>query len=183
TKVLIIKGEGTKAFAAGTDIKQFKNFTGKDGVEYEKRIDSIVNKIEEFPKPTIALINGYAVGGGWLIAMACDLKYATTESKLGDTIAKTLGNCLSFDNYERCVRSFREETTKELIYTADLIKEKNIKEKSFLSDIFEKNKIEEQVLNIAKKIQKNAPLTIKATKSFFNLRKEKRNGKKKEYDN
>ncbi len=169
TKVLIIRGAGEKAFAAGTDINHFKGFTGNDGIEYERTIDRVVKKLEEFPKPTIAAINGYAIGGGLALVTACDLRYATKKSKFGVPIAKTLGNCLSLDNYSRISRELGVMTTKEMLFTGRLLNAIDAEEKGFLTDILEEENFFEKTLDIAKKIGNNATSTIEATKIAFNI--------------
>ena len=80
-RVLILKGAGGKAFVAGTDISQFTNFrTAEDGINYEQRIDQVLDRLERVTKATIAQIQGVAAGGGCGIALTCDLRIATPES-------------------------------------------------------------------------------------------------------
>lgn len=167
-RILMIRGAGEKAFAAGTDINHFKGFTGNDGIDYERTIDRVVKKLEEFPKPTIATINGYAIGGGLVIVMACDLRYATRKSEFGIPIAKTLGNCLSLDNYIRVANEFGVMTTKEMLYTGRLISAEEAKGKEVITEVFDETNIFEKTLEIAKKIESNARSTIEATKLAFN---------------
>lgn len=167
-KVLMIRGAGEKAFAAGTDINHFKGFTGNDGIEYERTVDRVVKKLEEFPKPTIAAINGYAIGGGLVIVTACDLRYATRKSEFGIPIAKTLGNCLSLDNYLRVSKEFGVMTTKEMLYTGRLISAEEARSRGVITEIFEEENVFEKTLEIAKKIESNATSTIEATKIAFN---------------
>ena len=100
-RAVIFRGAGGKAFVAGTDIAQFAGFDGEAGVAYEKRIDLCIGMLEALPMPTIALIEGWAVGGGLAIATACDFRLATPDAKLGVPIARTLGNCLSMANLAR----------------------------------------------------------------------------------
>jgi enoyl-CoA hydratase/carnithine racemase len=177
--VLVIRGDKDKALAAGTDISQFQGFSGEDGVNYEKRIDRVMNKLEQFSKPTIAAVNGVAVGGGMLIATACDLRYATSKSRFGAPMARTLGNCLSLDNYQRLVNEVGPMRTKEMLYTARLISAEEALSIGFLTDMFEEEAFFENVLEIAAKIGERAPLTIQATKKAFKFMKksggEKRN--------
>ena len=97
-RVVVMRGAGGKAFVAGTDIAQFSRFSAADGVAYEERIDRIVGRVELIAKPTVALVDGYAVGGGLAIAAACDLRICTPDARFGMPIARTLGNCLSIEN-------------------------------------------------------------------------------------
>ena len=99
-RVAVLRGAGGKAFVAGTDIGQFRDFkSGEDGVDYERRIAAYLAAVEELPVPTLAVIEGWAIGGGLAIAAACDLRVATPGSRFGVPIARTLGNCLSIANY------------------------------------------------------------------------------------
>ena len=74
---------------------------GEDGIAYEKRMERVVGRLEVVGKPTIAVIDGYAIGGGLSIAAVSDLRLCTPEAKFGMPIARTLGNCLSIENYAR----------------------------------------------------------------------------------
>lgn len=163
-RVLVIRGDGDKALAAGTDISQFVGFTGRDGVEYEHRIDRITQQLIDFPKPTIAAVHGYAVGGGMMMTTNCDLRYATPKAKFGAPMARTLGNCLSLNNYNRLVQELGAMRTKELLFTSRLITAEEAMSLGFLTGIFEENEFFPKVMEIAEQISKNAPLTIQATK-------------------
>ena len=99
-RVAVLRGAGGKAFVAGTDIGQFRDFkSGEDGVDYERRIAKYLAAVEELPVPSLAVVEGWAIGGGLAIAAACDLRVATPGSRFGVPIARTLGNCLSIANY------------------------------------------------------------------------------------
>jgi enoyl-CoA hydratase/carnithine racemase len=131
-RVIVIRGDGD-AFAAGTDISQFQGFTGQDGIQYERRIDRMIHLLESMPMPVIAAIHGYAVGGGLLIAAACDLRYATPAAKFGAPMARTLGNCLSLDSYRRIVREIGPMRTKELLFTSRLFSADEALQAGFLT--------------------------------------------------
>ena len=80
-RVLVFRGAGGKAFVAGTDIAQFQNFSNRDdGLKYEERLDSVLDRLERVAKPTIAQVEGVAAGGGCAIALTCDLRVATPEA-------------------------------------------------------------------------------------------------------
>lgn len=170
-RVLVIRGDKDKALAAGTDISQFQGFSGEDGVKYEEKIDRVMNKLEQFPKPTIAAVNGVAVGGGMLVATTCDLRYSTSKSRFGAPMARTLGNCLSLDNYQRLVNEVGSMRTKEMLYTSRLITAEEAFSIGFITAILEEDDFFEKVLEIATKISERAPLTIEATKRAFTFMK------------
>src|ERR1051325_8539544 len=103
-RAILITGGGDKAFAAGTDISQFRTFDKEeDALAYEERIDRVMNAIERCRVPTIAAIHGACTGGGAGIANCCDLRIASRAMKWGFPVARTLGNCLSMSNYSRLV--------------------------------------------------------------------------------
>src|SRR5688572_22678362 len=103
-RVLVLKGAGDRAFVAGTDIAQFRAFsTPEVALEYEKNNNRYAGRLESLIKPTIAMLRGYCVGGGAALAMACDLRLASPDVKVGVPIARTLGNTLSTTNLARLV--------------------------------------------------------------------------------
>jgi enoyl-CoA hydratase/carnithine racemase len=118
-RVVVLRGAGDKAFVAGTDIAQFAAFSSpEDGVEYEATIDRIVGRLEAVRKPTIALVHGFAMGSGLALSAACDLRVCTPDARFGMPIARTVGNCLSMENYARLAALLGEGRMKELVFTA-----------------------------------------------------------------
>src|SRR5216684_3220155 len=91
-RALVITGAGDRAFAAGTDIAQFRDFkSGEDGIAYERKMDHVLETIERCPVPTIAAVAGFCTGGGAAIAAACDFRIADASAQFGFPIARTLG--------------------------------------------------------------------------------------------
>jgi enoyl-CoA hydratase/carnithine racemase len=166
-RVIVIRGAGQRAFAAGTDIAQFQGFSGAEGIAYEERVDRLIERLVSVPKPLIAAIAGYAVGGGLIIATACDLRYATPTARLGVPIARTLGNCLSLQNCQRLVEAFGAMRARELLFTGRLLTAAEALEAGFLTAIFDEDRFFTRVLEIAQQIGANAPLTIWAAKEAF----------------
>jgi enoyl-CoA hydratase len=120
-KAMILTGAGDKAFASGTDISQFRAFkTPQDGIDYESRIDRVLGALERCRVPTIAAVDGFCTGGGAGIAMCCDLRIATRQSKFGFPIARTLGNTLSNANLSRLTALIGPARVKDMIFTARL---------------------------------------------------------------
>jgi enoyl-CoA hydratase/carnithine racemase len=118
-RVLVLRGAGGRAFVAGTDIRQFTAFSSpEDGLEYEATIDRIVGRLETVRKPTIALVDGFAMGSGLALSAACDLRVCTPDATFGMPIARTVGNCLSMANYARLAALLGEARLKELVFTA-----------------------------------------------------------------
>ncbi len=163
-RAIIMRGDGPRAFAAGTDIQQFQGFSGADGIAYEQCMDTFTDRLYSIPKPLIAAVHGVAVGAGLMIATACDLRYATPSARFGAPMARTLGNCLSLKNYRRLVQAFGSMRTKELLFTARLLSADEALQSGFLTAIIDETQFFTQVLEVAQQISDLAPLTIWATK-------------------
>ena len=163
-RVLVLRGAGGKAFVAGTDISQFKSFrTAEDGIQYEREGERRTARLERVGKPVIAQIQGFAVGGGFAIAAVCDIRIATPESRFGFPIARTLGNCLSMENYSRCVDLFGPSRVKEMIMRARLISAEEAHAAGFVHEIVPAAEIEARVNTIAAEVAAHAPITLRVT--------------------
>lgn len=125
-RVVTFRGTGGEAFVAGTDITQFQNFGsgtqgGADGVAYERQIDACMELLGGLPMPTVAVVEGWCVGGGLAIATGCDFRLATPTAKFGVPIAKTLGNCLSVANLARLSAAFGMQRVRRMLLLAEMI--------------------------------------------------------------
>ena len=162
--VFVIKGEGG-AFAAGTDISQFSAFaTREDAVAYERKLDSVIDRLERVDVATIAQVEGVAAGGGCAIALACDLRVCTPAAKFGVPIARTLGNCLSATNYARLLELVGPAHLKDLLFTGRLIDAAEAQSLGLVTRMADPDTIDLAVAELAATIAGNAPLTIRATK-------------------
>ena len=167
-KVLVLRGAGGKAFVAGTDIAQFEAFrTAADGLAYEHRIDDVLDRLERVKKPTIALVQGVAAGGGCAIALSCDIRVATPESTFGIPIARTLGNCLSGATYARLTDLVGPAVVKDLLFTGRFVGAGDAFAVGLVTRIVAADQIEEAVRDLAREIASNAPLTLRATKEML----------------
>ena len=164
-RVLVLKGAGGKAFVAGTDISQFTKFKdGEDGIRYEKDGDKRSGRISKVKKPVIAQIEGVCVGGGFGIAAGADIRIGTPESRFGLPIARTLGNCLSMNNYAAFMDLIGPSRLKEMVFQARLMSADEALTAGFLHQIVPSADIEKTVKDIAQKVASHAPLTLWATK-------------------
>ena len=164
-RVLILRGAGGRAFVAGTDISQFQAFeTSEDALDYERRMDRVITRLEGVGKPTLAAIAGVAAGGGAAIALACDLRYCTPESTIGIPIARTIGNCLSMANYARLVDLLGPARTKELIFRARLLPAEEARQAGLVNEVVAADRLEERVREVAREIAGHAPITLRVTK-------------------
>ena len=174
-RVLVLKGAGGKAFVAGTDISQFSQFKGaEDGLAYERDGDQRSGRIARVKKPVVALIQGFAVGGGLGIAAGADLRIATPDAKFGAPIARTLGNCLSMKAYARYLDLFGPSRLKEMILTARLLSADEALGAGFVHEVVAADAIEARVQVLAKQLASHAPLTLWATKEAVRRLQESR---------
>jgi enoyl-CoA hydratase/carnithine racemase len=166
-RVLVLRGAGGKAFAAGTDISQFQQFkTPADGVDYEQHIADVLDRLERVAKPTIAHIEGVAVGAGCAIAAACDLRVATPESTFGIPIARTLGNCVTGAAFSRLVDLIGPGRAKDILFTGRLVGAAEAQAAGLLDRVAPADAIASVVRDLALQIAANAPLTVRATKEL-----------------
>src|SRR4051812_37522829 len=121
-RVVTLRGDGGKAFVSGTDIGGFQAFTsGAEGVAYEAEMDTYVGAVEALPQPTIAIIDGWAVGGGLALSFACDFRIAATGARFGSPLARTIGNCLSARGYARLVEHAGIAVAKRMLLGAEIV--------------------------------------------------------------
>jgi len=164
-RAVVLRGAGGKAFVAGTDISEFRAFSsGDDGLEYEATIDRIVGRLESVAKPTVALIDGWCVGGGLALAAACDLRVCTPEAKLGMPIARTLGNCLSMENYARLAALIGPGRVKDLVFTARTVDASEAVSIGLATEVVPAESSEERVAELCEQLASHAPITLRATK-------------------
>ena len=166
-RVLIIRGEGG-AFAAGTDISQFRDFaTGEAGVAYERRLDAVIDRIERVSIPTIAEVDGPAVGGGCAIAMACDFRICSDRARFGVPVARTLGNCLSMSNLARMIDLIGPALTRDLMLTGRLVDASEAESAGLATRVLPADELETETLKLAAELTIRAPSTVKATKAMM----------------
>jgi enoyl-CoA hydratase/carnithine racemase len=164
-RVVVLRGAGGQAFVAGTDIGGFADFTsGEDGLAYEAKMDRIIEAVEALPMPTVAAVEGWAVGGGLAIAAACDFRIATPDARFGAPIARTLGNCFSAANYARLVAALGVARAKRVLLLGEMIGAEEAKAAGFVIEIAEGAAFDAVVETICGRLARNAPLTQMASK-------------------
>jgi len=165
TRVLILRGAGGEAFVAGTDIGQFAAFEGaEDGLRYERDLDRCLGRLIGVTKPVIAQIEGYAVGAGFGIAAAADLRIAAPGARLGVPIARTLGNCLGIGTYARLADLLGPSRLIELMFTARLMTAAEAHAAGFVHEIVDAGGIAARVGELARTLAGHAPITLRVTK-------------------
>jgi enoyl-CoA hydratase/carnithine racemase len=164
-RVAVFRGAGGKAFIAGTDIAQFEAFrSGDDGLAYEEKMEGILGAIEALTVPTLAVIEGFAVGGGLAIAAACDLRIATPGSRFGVPIARTLGNCLSIANYARLTAALGVSRAKRVLLLAENLSAEEALAAGFLAEIAAAENLDRRVDELCARLAQHAPITMRVSK-------------------
>jgi enoyl-CoA hydratase/carnithine racemase len=164
-RVLVLRGAGGKAFVAGTDIRQFLEFsTPEDGLEYERTIDRIVGRLERVRVPTIALVDGFAMGSGLALAAACDLRVCTPEASFGLPIARTVGNCLSMANYARLAALLGPARLKEIVLLARSIDADEALACGLATEVVAPEQVEQRVQELCELLASHAAVTMRVTK-------------------
>ena len=165
-RAVVISGAGGKAFAAGTDMTQFRAFkTAQDALEYEANVDAVLEAVERCPVPTIAAVHGACTGGGGSIAAACDIRIASAQLKYGFPIARTLGNCLAAGNLARLSDLIGAGRVRELIFTARLIEADEALRIGLVTEVLPGEKeLLARAAELADLVGSMAPLTLRATK-------------------
>jgi enoyl-CoA hydratase len=164
-RVAVLRGAGGKAFVAGTDIAQFRDFaSGNDGVAYEAKLDSFVEALERLRVPSIAVVEGFAVGAGLVIANTCDIRIAATGARFGVPIARTLGNCLSAANLRRLCATLGVGWVKRMLLLAEMPTAEALLPIGYLETVVPQQTLDAEVARLCDRLLAHAPLTIAATR-------------------
>lgn len=165
-RVVILTGEG-RAFAAGADISQMADLTGLEGQEMMKHGAAVMDLIENVTKPVIAAVNGYALGGGCELAMACDIRIASEKAQFGQPEVN-LGIIPGFGGTQRLPRLVGKGMGKYMIMTADYIKADEALNIGLVEKVSAHDELMETCEKVALKIMEKAPIAIKAAKIAVN---------------
>lgn len=163
-RVAVLRGAGG-CFVAGTDIAQFADFTtGEDGIAYERRLDAILARLERLTVPTLAVIEGYAVGGGLAIASACDARLCTADARFAMPIARTVGNCLSMANYARLVMHLGPSRVMQLLLTAEPMLAPEALARAFVMELVAPEQLEARLEGRCAQFAAMAPVTLRVSR-------------------
>ena len=166
-KVIIITGEGDKAFSAGADIAYMSTITPIESERYAKTGHLLTFTVENCSKPTIAAVNGFALGGGCELALACDMRIAADTAKMGQPEV-TIGVCPGWGGTQRLQRIVGIAKAKELIYTGRQVKADEAKEIGLVNQVVELSKLAEEANNMAKLIAQNSSMAVRMSKIAIN---------------
>lgn len=167
-RVVTFRGVGGKAFISGTDISGFVGFSsGRDGIEYERHIDECMAAVDALPVATIAIIEGWAVGGGLNIFSAADFRIATPDARFASPLGRTIGNCLSMSSCARIAGAIGVTTAKRMLLLGEVISAQEMMAKGVLYSIVEPARMDAAVEELCQRAAANAPLTTRASKEMI----------------
>lgn len=167
TRVVIITGAGEKSFVAGADISEMSTASVTEAEKFGKKGNDVFRKIETFPLPVIAAINGFALGGGCELAMSCDIRICSENAVFGQPEVG-LGITPGFGGTQRLARLVGLGKAKELIYAANNIKAEEALRIGLVNHVYPLENLMEEAMKLAGKIAKNAPIAVRAAKKAIN---------------
>jgi enoyl-CoA hydratase len=167
---IILTGEG-KAFVAGADIAEMKDYTGEQARTFSENGQDAFRTIERIGKPSIAALNGFALGGGLELAMACDMRFASEKAKLGQPEV-TLGVIPGFNGTARLRRLVGEGNARMLLFTGEMIKAQDALRMGLVQIVFPEETFWEDVMHKAKLIASRGPLAMRLMKKLMSVNAE-----------
>ena len=167
TRAVILTGAGEKSFVAGADIGEMSTLTKEEGEAFGKTGNDVFRKIETFPIPVIAAVNGFALGGGCEISMSCDIRLCSANAVFGQPEVG-LGITPGFGGTQRLARLVGAGKAKEMIYTAFNIKADEAYRIGLVNAVYPQAELMDAAKKMAAKIAKNAPIAVRACKKAIN---------------
>ena len=159
-RVIILTGSGEKSFVAGADIKEFSDYGTAAAEDLSRKGQEILfDKIENLHKPVIAAVNGFALGGGLELAMACHIRYASENAKLG-LPEVTLGLIPGYGGTQRLPKLVGKGLANEMIFSAKMISAQRAKEIGLVNDVFAAEELLAKTKELATTISRNSPMAV-----------------------
>ena len=166
-RVLILTGAGDKSFVAGADIKEFLKFNALKAKMFSEMGHSIVNKLQELSIPVIGAVNGFALGGGCEVVIACDFIYASENAMFG-LPEINLGIIPGFGGTQRLPRLIGKNRAKEMIFTGKMISAAEAQAIGLVNKVCAQDQLMTEVLNIAKIMVSKGKVSLRAAKQTIN---------------
>ncbi|MGI0077432.1 MAG: enoyl-CoA hydratase/isomerase family protein, partial [Nitrosopumilaceae archaeon] len=166
-KVIILTGEGDKAFSAGADIEYMSKISPDESEEYAKLGQLVTATVENVNQPTIAAVNGFALGGGCELAMSCDIRIAANTAKMGQPEV-TIGIPPGWGGTQRLMRIVGIAKAKEMVYTGKMIKAEEAREIGLVNQVVELSTLMDETMKMAKTIAGNSAIAVRMSKAAIN---------------
>jgi enoyl-CoA hydratase len=165
---VIITGTGTKFFCTGGDVKRYSLITSPAALhEIFDRVAAVLDLIESHPLPVLAAVNGYAIGGGLELALACDMRFATSEASFGFPQVK-LGIVPGWNGIERILNLVGRSTAMRLLLSGERVSAATALRLGLIDEVADQQPVLELALGFAAKLEQAAPLALRATKQAVN---------------
>jgi enoyl-CoA hydratase/carnithine racemase len=166
-RALVLRGGEDGSFSTGTDVALFREFRdGSDGIAYERAITRVVRRLEDVDVPTVAVVQGWCLGGGLLLAAACDLRIGTPAARFGVPVARTLGNCLSADSLSLLHDRVGAARATDLLLRGRVLTGEEGAAAGLLTEICPDDRIDAIVAEVVTELVTAAPLTQWAAKEL-----------------
>jgi enoyl-CoA hydratase/carnithine racemase len=162
-RVLVVRGAGDDAFIAGADIAYMKDLSTAEAQAWGELGHEVADSIERFPAPTVAVVDGYAFGGGCEMAMACDLRVASESALIGNTEID-LGIIPGWGGTQRLPRLVGEETAKRMIYLGQRLDAETANEEGLLGEVVPDDEIDDRVAELAAELESKPAFALEAAK-------------------
>ena len=166
-RCLIFTGAGDRAFAAGADIAAMADMEPDEAAAFSRRGNDLFRRIETSPLPTIAAVNGYALGGGCELSMACDMRLCSENAVFGQPEV-TLGITPGFGGTQRLMRLVGMGRAKELIFSARTVKAPEALSMGLVNAVYPQSELLPAARKLAERISRNAPIAVRACKAAMN---------------
>ena len=166
-RVVVLTGAGDRAFAAGADIKHMSGLDVAAAKQWGRLGHECGRLLETMPKPTIAAINGFALGGGCELALACDLRYAARTAKLGQPEVN-LGLIPGWGGTQRLARTSGLGFAKELVLTGRTVAADEAQARGLVNGVYEPDELMERVLEVARSLATKSPIALASAKEACN---------------
>lgn len=166
-RCLMLTGAGDRAFAAGADIAAMACMTMEEAADFSRRGNEVFRRLEAFPLPAIAAVNGYALGGGCELAMACDIRLCSQNAVFGQPEV-TLGITPGFGGTQRLMRLVGMGKAKELIFSARTVQAQEALAMGLVNAVYPAEELLPATKKLALRIAKNAPIAVRACKAAMN---------------
>jgi enoyl-CoA hydratase/3-hydroxyacyl-CoA dehydrogenase len=167
-KCVVVTGEGDRAFSAGADLTMFPKATPVKAEEFSRAGQKVFGKIEEMSKPVIAAINGFALGGGLELALACDFRVAAEHAELGSPEIN-LGLIPGWGGTQRIVRNLGLAKAKELVMLGNRLNADEALKIGLVNKVVHYDKLRDEVRELAKKLSEGPPIALKYAKHALNF--------------
>jgi enoyl-CoA hydratase/3-hydroxyacyl-CoA dehydrogenase len=168
-KCIVITGAGDRAFSSGADATMFSGFTPVTAAAGSSQGQALISRLEKIGKPVIASINGFALGGGLEMALACDFRIASENAQLGQTETKNFGLIPGWGGTQRLPRTVGLAKAKELIMLGEMITAEEAARIGLVTKVAPREKLHEETLALARKLADSAPIALKLAKETLNF--------------